>query len=284
MRSTCKLGSFYRWSEYVIKQRRLKVCAEKPQSVRSAIVLNEIQSSLDHIIVCTKLLTEQAQSHGYIGLVPDLKKIHAATITVCNLINRDVPFADEMKTGEKPEVDALARFSRKSVEPKKPQIHNSVQGSEKASILVVDNDTSNRDMLFRSLGGHICRVEMAATAEQALLTLRADEFDLVLLDVQLLGQDVYSVLQQLKSDEALRHIPVIVSSAVNELDSVVRCIEMGAEDYLSRPFEPTLLQARIGSCLDKKRSHDGELRLIKQLQSHYKCLQELDVLVAALQN
>ena len=76
----------------------------------------------------------------------------------------------------------------------------------------------------------------------------------------------------------LRHIPVIMISALSELDSVVRCIEMGAEDYLPKPFNPTLLKARIGACLEKKRARDRETHLFEQLQGNYRRLQELEKL------
>jgi signal transduction histidine kinase len=88
--------------------------------------------------------------------------------------------------------------------------------------------------------------------------------------------DGYKVLQQLKSDETLSHIPVIMISALDELESVVRCIEMGAEDYLPKPFNPTLLKARIGACLEKKRVRDLALRFTGELQENYKKLQELE--------
>ena len=267
----------------MIKQRSSLAASESPAGVRSSVALNEIHSSLNHIVACTKHLTEQARVHGHAGLIPDLKKVHAATLVVYNLISRSVGFSDKLRTAEKPTINDLNMIKWQPAGINRSGAINVTPGVDNAWILVVDDDPGNCDILFRSLGAKNCCVEMASTADQAFLSLRTHEFDLVLLDVQLLGPEVYSILQQLKSDEVLKHIPVIVSSALSELDSVVRCIEMGAEDYLSRPFEPTLLQARIGSCLDKKRSHDGELRLIKQLQSHYKCLQELDTFVAALQ-
>ena len=74
--------------------------------------------------------------------------------------------------------------------------------------------------------------------------------------------DGYQVLARLKEEEAMRHLPVVMISALNELDSVVRCIEMGAEDYLPKPFNPTLLRARVAACLEKKRAHDREARLL----------------------
>ena len=271
----------------MIIQRRLSVYSDKPAGQRSAITHNDMQSSLEHIIAYTELLTAQAQSGGNTGFLPDLKRIRSAAVTVCNLLNSDV----QNSTAVIPIPLLDPALPKKASKPRKPvRIKDDVLLSEtepeteveKAWILVVDDDSNNRDILSRSLGDQNHRVEMADSANHALVALRAREFDLVLLDVQLLGKDGYSVLQQLKADEELRHIPVIVISALNELDSVVRCIELGAEDYLSRPFEATLLKARIGSCLDKKRAHDGEMRMMKQLRSYHKCLQELDTFVAAL--
>jgi class 3 adenylate cyclase len=89
--------------------------------------------------------------------------------------------------------------------------------------------------------------------------------DLVLLDVMMPDLDGYAVLERLKADPALRDIPVLMISALDEMDSVVRCIQLGAEDYLGKPFEPVLLQARIGACLEKKRLHDQEARQRREL-------------------
>src|SRR5580700_475091 len=119
---------------------------------------------------------------------------------------------------------------------------------------------------------------MATNGCEAMEAVRARAFDLVLLDIMMPEMDGYAVLQHLKADEGLRHIPVIMISALDESDSVVRCIEMGAEDYLPKPFEPTLLKARIGACLEKKRAHDGEMRLFGQCQQSYIRLQELEKL------
>ena len=96
--------------------------------------------------------------------------------------------------------------------------------------------------------------------------VRIDNFDLVLLDVMMADMDGYQVLQYLKSDHVLRHIPVIMLSALDEIDSVVRCIEMGAEDYLPKPFNPVLLRARIGACLEKKKLRDQEVSYLKQIE------------------
>src|SRR5215468_6290111 len=86
--------------------------------------------------------------------------------------------------------------------------------------------------------------------------LKAEPFDLVLLDIMMPQLNGYEVLERMKADPRLRHIPVIMISAVDEIDSVIRCIELGAEDYLPKPFSATLLRARVGACLERKQLHD----------------------------
>jgi class 3 adenylate cyclase len=137
--------------------------------------------------------------------------------------------------------------------------------SHRGAILVVDDNAENRDMLARRLARQGYEVLTAAGGRAALETLAARPLDLVLLDVMMPDLDGYAVLQRLKADPALRDIPVLMISALDELDSVVRCIQLGAEDYLSKPFEPVLLQARIGACLEKKRFHDQEARHRREL-------------------
>ena len=145
-------------------------------------------------------------------------------------------------------------------------------------LLVVDDLETNRDVLSRRLERQGYEVASAGSGRQALERLRTETFDLVLLDIMMAEMDGYEVLQRLKADAALRHIPVIMISALSEMDSVVRCIEMGAEDYLPKPFNPTLLKARIGACLEKKRARDREKRLFLQLQENHRRLQELEKL------
>ena len=95
--------------------------------------------------------------------------------------------------------------------------------------------------------------------------LKVEPFDLVLLDVEMPEMDGYQVLEQLKADPRLRDIPVIMISAVEELESVVRCIELGAQDYLPKPFNPVLLHARISACLEKKRLRDQEISYLQHV-------------------
>jgi len=101
---------------------------------------------------------------------------------------------------------------------------------------------------------------------QALELIQAHEFDLVLLDIMMPRMNGYQVLEQLKANPDLRHIPVLVISALDDLDSVVKCIELGAEDYLPKPFNPILLKARISACLEKKRLRDQEKAYLEEIR------------------
>jgi adenylate cyclase len=127
-----------------------------------------------------------------------------------------------------------------------------------AWILVVDDDAVSRTMLTRLLEREGHRVDTAADGRQALERLHADPFDVALLDVLMPELDGYEVLAHMKADDVLRHIPVLMITALDDVRSAVRCIEMGADDYLLKPFDPVVLQARIRASLTKKRMHDLE--------------------------
>jgi DNA-binding response OmpR family regulator len=134
------------------------------------------------------------------------------------------------------------------------------------ALLVVDDNEDNRYTLTRRLAREgYTNVTTADNGRQALELLAARDFDLVLLDVMMPELNGYEVLARLRADARLRHVPVIMISAVDQVESVVRCIELGAEDYLPKPFDPVLLRARVGACLEKKRLRDQEVRYIQEV-------------------
>lgn len=135
-----------------------------------------------------------------------------------------------------------------------------------ARLLVVDDNEMNRDLLSRRLRrlGH--EVAVAVDGREALAMLAQAPVDLVLLDIMMPELNGYEVLTRIKGDAGLRHVPVIMISAVDDMASVVRCIELGAEDYLPKPFDPVLLKARVGACLEKKRLHDQAARHARSLE------------------
>ena len=122
-------------------------------------------------------------------------------------------------------------------------------------ILVVDDNEMNRDMLSRRLQRQGYETLLAEDGLQAIELMTTHDFGLVLLDIMMPKMNGYEVLEQVKNDERLKHIPIIMISAVDDLESVVRCIELGAEDYLFKPFNPVLLKARVRAGLEKKRLH-----------------------------
>lgn len=135
---------------------------------------------------------------------------------------------------------------------------------EVGQILVADDNRVNRLKLSRNLGQQGHTVSLAENGQQALEMLQEKTFDVVLLDIIMPGMDGYQVLEAIKSDPKLRDIPVIVISALDEIDSAVRCIEMGAEDYLPKPFNPVLLRARLNASLQKKKLRDLEKAYLQQ--------------------
>jgi len=137
---------------------------------------------------------------------------------------------------------------------------------ELGSLLVVDDMEANRDLLTRRLQRQGHKVTVATNGREALGLIKQQSFDLILCDIMMPEMDGYQVLEELKADPGLRHIPVIMISALDDMESVVRCIELGAEDYLFKPFNPTLLKARIGACLEKKRLRDQEQAYLKRIQ------------------
>jgi sigma-B regulation protein RsbU (phosphoserine phosphatase) len=142
---------------------------------------------------------------------------------------------------------------------------------DSAALLVVDDNEDNRYTLTRRLTREgYTNLTTANDGRQALELLRSRDFDLVLLDIMMPEMNGHEVLEHLKADGKLRDLPVIMISALSEIESVVRCIELGAEDYLPKPFNPTLLRARVRACLEKKRLRDAVRASLERLE------QELD--------
>jgi class 3 adenylate cyclase len=135
-------------------------------------------------------------------------------------------------------------------------------------VLLVEDNRVNRLLLTRQVQqlGH--RVEAVENGRMALQTLRGKAFDLVLMDIEMPEMDGFAVLEQLKGDAELRDIPVIVTSALEGVANVVRCIELGAADYLQKPVNATLLKARMGACLEQKRLRDEQRELVRRFATN----------------
>jgi class 3 adenylate cyclase/CheY-like chemotaxis protein len=204
---------------------------------------------LSRIRVAGEALRRQAVEAGAGARLADLERIRAATERLDALLGPGAAPLAQPAAGQGTDTESATG------QPAKPR----------EVILVVDDSEDNRDMLARRLRRQGYEVLTAAGGRPALAALAEAPVDLVLLDVMMPDLDGYAVLERLKADPARRDIPVLMISALDELDSVVRCIQLGAEDYLGKPFDPVLLQARIGACLEKKRLHDQEASQRREL-------------------
>ena len=231
---------------------------------------HQLRTPLNHIIGYTELLLEEAEDLRGQQFVPDLQKIHAAAQQLLVVFN---DMFDPSKAAADSPATPLAAFEEPGGQVWRNPLESATGESgvtatphsglkrtrlEQGSLLVVDDNELNRDMLSRRLELQGYRVTLAENGLEALHRLQMDPFDLVLLDIMMPEMDGFEVLKRIKADPALRHVPVIMLSALDDMESVVRCIEMGAEDYLQKPFDPVLLRARIGASLEKKRLRDQE--------------------------
>ncbi|MCP4540048.1 MAG: response regulator [Chloroflexi bacterium] len=147
--------------------------------------------------------------------------------------------------------------------------------NKRAKILIVDDEPFNVDYLEQELEDLDCDTISASNGKEALEIVCIQAPDVILLDIMMPEMDGFQVLEHLKSNRTWRDIPVIVISAMNDMGNVVRGIEMGADEYLPKPFEPVLLKARIGACLEKKRLRDQEVRYLQQMEAEKKRSDEL---------
>jgi adenylate cyclase len=275
---------------------------------------HELRTPLNHIIGFSEMLLEEAEEIGIADLVPGLTALHGqaselleqvnlllasaateADVTterlgaeLSPLLSRVAASVDELKLqsasgssrvrDDVNRIDAAARRLHGFVSPLEPpapaRAATQPAKSGQGTILVVDDDEGNRELLARRLSRQGFAVIMAENGRRALDLMRESAVDLLLLDVMMPEMDGYEALKRVKSDDALRHIPVLMISALDEMESVIRCIELGAEDYLPKPFSPVLLQARIGACLEKKRLRDQEVRHARELAEWNRTLEQ----------
>lgn len=230
---------------------------------------HDLRTPINAIKGYGEMLREDAADAGdQEALVRDLDQLLAEASRLLERIDGLVDFShtDAARTSEGGGATEAARRFANSVQP----IGDGEADSTAAlpsRILVVDDNASNRDLLKRRLErqGHF--VTLAENGTMALALVRSSPFDLVLLDLLMPDVSGFDVLAALKSDPSLRDLPVIMISALNEIDSIVRCIEAGAEDYLAKPFDPVLLRARIGSSLEKKHLRDREREASEALRA-----------------
>lgn len=251
-----------------------------------AALRHDLLTPLNQIIGYSELLEEEA-AEEHPAFVADLERIQQAAATLVTLIRSRLQVAPPLAPvhGAAP-VPLPPELATAGADPGSPDPGAAQPGppGRLGRILAVDDDPLNRDMLASRLIRQGHTVTTAADGLEVLEKVRQQTFDLVLLDVMMPRLDGYGTLTQLKRDEQLRHLPVIMISALDDLSSVVRCIEAGADDYLPKPFNATLLRARIGACLEKKALRDQEMELYQNLvQSQRRLDRELQLAEGSIQ-
>jgi DNA-binding response OmpR family regulator len=223
---------------------------------------HQLRTPLNHIIGYSEMLIEEAEENQLERFGADLRKIHAAGKQLLGEL--DQLFGTKLQQAKPIRADETSMAGQFAPKPT-ALVDGMPRVGRFGRILVVDDDAGNRDILARRLEHEGYSVLGAVHGEDALARLATEPSDLILLDVMMPGMSGYEVLEAIKGDSRWHDIPVIMISALDELQSVVRCIEHGAEDYLPKPFDPVLLRARIGACMEKKRLRDQEVLYLKDV-------------------
>jgi class 3 adenylate cyclase len=226
---------------------------------------HDLRTPLNAIKGYGELLLEEAGDGGRAALVTDLKMVIELAGRLIGEIDDLVARSEAPGQARAYPIEAVTR-ALLAVKPLAGGDDVSM-GAPPSLILVVDDNAANRDLLSRRLQRQGHRVMTAESGAAALALSAENGFDLVLLDLMMPGMSGFEVLSRLKGSEKTGHIPVIMISALDEIDSAVRCIEAGAEDYLAKPFNPVLLRARIDSSLEKKRLRDREQAILAELRA-----------------
>ena len=232
------------------------------ERLKESHIHHEVRTPLNQIIGYTELLQEDAADFNDQACVNDLAKIHTAALRLLELVLDN--FGGKRFTIDPAE--RLDPYSPVTLLLKEPEIPDQTARSQQlGTILIADDDSSNREMLARRLRrlGHT--VSMAEHGRQAVEMIRSQSFDLLLLDIVMPEMDGYEVLKYLQANRS-SHLPVIVLSASDDSSKVAHAITLGAQDYLPKPFDPVLLQARIASCLETKRLRDREAAYLAAIQ------------------
>lgn len=233
-------------------------------------VRQQLAEPIDRVLGGCESLLAQAQGPLLKEFASDLERIRSSGMALASRIEDLRALAEST---------AISQQAPASVQPSALEVSASVANTTvvaesesvcemRGHVLIADSSAVNRDILARWLyrqGHHFTTFSNGIEALDLLRT-KPSAFDLVILDIVMAGMDGIQVLEKLKRDPELRHLPVIMISAMDEMEHVVRCIEMGADDYLLKPFDPVLLRARIGACLERKRLRDRELDHLRQIK------------------
>jgi len=229
---------------------------------------HDLRTPLNGVRGFSELLLEDLEELGGEEIRTDLNKLLSEVDQLLSQLDVIVDFSGvEAEGAASVGAEATQAMIAELFRGIRPVSEDEVSEVEGGRILVVDDIEANRDLLSRRLAREGHDVVTAASGREGLAMLEDEDFDLVLLDLMMPDMNGFEVLARIKSDEDLHQVPVIMVSALDELDSVVRCIEAGAEDYLSKPIDPVLLRARINAALETKRWRERERIYLDRLEA-----------------
>jgi CheY-like chemotaxis protein/class 3 adenylate cyclase len=204
------------------------------------------------------MLIESARESGRERAVPDLERIRTAAHRLLELSNDIVQVATSARASEAPTLAPASVIAQGVLAKIRPGRAGQTADDRQGSLLIVDDNEHNRDLLSRQLARMGYLVASEASGRAALKRIEEQAFDLVLLDIIMPEMDGIEVLRRLRSAPRGQDLPVIMISSLDDIDGAIRCLELGAQDYLTKPFHATLLDARIGACLDARRMRERE--------------------------
>ncbi len=229
----------------------LSAARESAEEINVSDAQFQMRIQLNHIAGYTEMLREEALEEDHDELVGDLTHIANASKSLLDLVEEIGPRLLEADGAAKPA--AADESPAPAPAPEDPGSHLGTLIGQGGEILVVDDDRANCELLARRLTRSGYAPAVVESGEAALDLLAERRFDLILLDLMMPGLSGLETLERLKASPRLRTIPVIMLSAADDVNTMVDCILQGAEDYIFKPFNPILLQARISACLEKVR-------------------------------
>jgi len=275
-------------------QQLLDVLFKKPAAGKSidfnyfsATVRHDLRTPVNAVIGYSEMLLEDCEDFSNsMMLKGNVENILNAGHHILGLVDALLQFAQPSPVSKKSKAkDPQDKEQPSLLDSDLLTLHHShtekykarINPNEMGHILIVDDKSSNRDLLSRQLGRYGYQVSQASGGIMALEILQSQKYpiELILLDLIMPDMNGYDVLQRLKEDDKLARLPVLIISALDEIDSVVRCIEMGAQDYLQKPFNPIILRAKINAYLEQKHLRDREQAFICQLKQEQKKSEQL---------
>jgi CheY-like chemotaxis protein len=233
----------------------LGAAKQRPEDIDIRAAHEQLRTQLDQVSGYSEMVREQAEEDDREELLPDIEKISAAADAFTKVMEERLEPSALLALGEVEEsaADGTEGTETDEAAALSADAYEAASLSEGGRILVADDDAANRELLQRRLERQGYEVVAVQDGEAALEHLHSSQVDLLLLDMIMPGLSGVEVLRRLKSDEVLRNVPVIMLSALDDVNEVVRCVVLGAEDYVLKPFNPVLLKARIAATLEKHR-------------------------------